>query len=189
MSTLETNELAGIRAGNHVIAVDKNTTVYSPGQVIQTLWKKMDYQASYASNNSGNGTPIDGLDISITLKRATSKIYCQWWVFYEGHHNVVWTVLRDTTLIGYNTDSGNSRWSGIGTQEYEHSHDQSSTPSYQHLEWIDEPGNIGPHLYRLASRGSGGSNYTTRINRPYGNTGSDNHETGVSWAMIQEIAV
>jgi hypothetical protein len=187
MSTLITDELQGRKDGNHVIALPNNTTLYAPGQVIQTAWRKMDFHATYNSYADNNSRDIDGLNLTITLKRANSSVYLQWWLFYECHHDITFQAKRGGSVIGFNAEVGNVRWSGIGVGEYEHSHDQNSTPSYTHMCWVDTPGSVGPHTYSLGSRSSTGTNYDIRVNRAWG-AFQDNHEGGVSWAMIQEIA-
>ena len=188
MSTLVTDELQGRKDGNHVIALPNNNTLYAPGHVIQTVWRKMDFHATYNSYNDNNSRDISGLNLTITLKRSNSAVYLQWWLFYESHYDITFQAKRGGTVIGYNTDVGNVRWSGISAAEYEHSFDQSSTPSYTHMCWIDTPGSVGPHTYSLGSRSSTGTNYDIRINRAWSSF-SDSYEAGVSWAMAQEIAV
>jgi hypothetical protein len=187
MSTLITDELQGRKDGNHVIALPNNTTLYAPGQVIQTAWRKMDFHATYNSFADNNSRDIDGLNLTITLKRSNSSVYLQWWLFYECHHDITFQAKRGGSVIGFNSEVGNVRWSGIGVGEFEHSHDQNSTPSYTHMCWVDTPGSVGPHTYSLGSRSSTGTNYDIRVNRAWG-AFQDNHEGGVSWAMIQEIA-
>lgn len=187
MSTLSTDQLEGPRDANHTIVVPNNTTFYVPGTTIQTVWRKFQNHVTYNSYNDNNSRDISGLDITITLKKANSRVLLQWWVFYEAHHNISFQAKRGGTVIGFNNEVGNVRWSGIGVADYEHSHDQNSTPTYSHMMWIDTPGSVGPHTYTLGSRSSGGSNWDIRMNRCWG-TVQDNHETGVSWAVVEEVA-
>jgi hypothetical protein len=187
MSTLITDELRGSSQGNHIISIPNNNTLYAPGHVIQTVWRKFDQHATYNSYNDNVSRDISGLDLTITLKNSNSLVYCKWWLFYEAHHDITFQAKRNGTVVGFNTEAGNVRWSGIGCAEYEHSHDQNSTPSYAHFCYIDQPGTVGPHTYSLGSRASAGTNYDIRVNRAWGNF-TDNHEAGVSWAMIEEIA-
>jgi hypothetical protein len=187
MSTLVADEFAGRQDGNHLIGFPSNNTLYVPGHVIQTVWTKMDNHATYNSYNDNNSRDITGLNTTITLKRANSLVYCQWWVFYECHHDITFQAKRSGTVIGYNTEAGNVRWSGIGVSEYTHSHDLSSTPDYLHMSWVDQPGNVGPHVYSIGSRSSTGTNYDIRINRAWSSF-TDGNEGGVSWCILQEIA-
>ena len=187
MSTLRCDELAGHRDQNHVISVPNNTTVYAPGQTIQTVWKRIVNHQSQSANNDNVPRALSELDLTITPKKSNSLLYIKYWIFYETHYNVSFKLLRDSTLIGYNTAVGNQRWSGFGVGEYEHSFDNGSTPSVIHLCWVDTPG-AGTFTYRFAVTSSGATNYTFFLNRSTGNGGSDSHEVGVSWVMIEEIA-
>jgi hypothetical protein len=187
MSTLITDELRGSAQGNHLISVPNNTTLYAPGHVIQTVWRKFDSHATYNSYNDNASRDISGLDLTITLKRSNSLVHIKWWLFYECHHDITFQAKRNGSVIGFNNEVGNVRWSGIGCAEYEHSYDLNSTPSYMHLCYVDQPGSVGPHTYTLGSRASAGTNYDIRINRAWG-AFQDSHEAGVSWSMIEEIA-
>jgi hypothetical protein len=187
MSTIVTDQISGRRDNNHLIAVPNGNTFYAPGHVIQTVWRKFDTHADYTANADNVSRAVTGLDLTITLKRANSLVLLKWWLFYEAHHDITFQCLRGGSVIGFNSAAGNVRWSGIGVGQYEHSHDQSSTPSYQHFCYVDTPGSVGPHTYSLGSRSSTGSNYVLRVNRAWGNY-SDNNEAGVSWATLEEIA-
>lgn len=188
MSTVITDELAGRQDGQHIIGFPANNTLYVPGHVIQTVWTKMDNHATYNSYNDNNSRDITGLNTIITLKRANSRVVCQWWLFYECHHDITFQAKRNNVVIGYNTEAGNVRWSGIGVSIYGHSYDLNSTPNYEHMAWVDQPGSVGPHTYSLGSRSSTGTNYDIRINRAWG-AFQDDHEGGVSWCILQEVAV
>ena len=187
MSTLVVDELSGSAGSNHLITMDRGRTLYAPGHVIQTVWRKFDQHATYAAYNDNVSRQISGLDATITLKRSNSMVYCQWWLFYESHHDITFQAQRNSTVIGFNNEVGNVRWSGIGAAEYEHSFDLASTPSYLHMCYVDFPGTVGPHTYSLGCRASAGTNYDLRVNRSYSSF-SDSYEAGVSWVVIEEIA-
>ena len=188
MSTLVTDELQGPHEANHCIAMPNNTHLYVPGQTIQTVWRKFQGVQTYNSYNDNTSRPISGLDITITLKRANSKVLLQWWIFYEAHHDITFQAIRGGSVIGFNSEVGNVRYSGMGAADYEHSHDQNSTPTYQNHTWIDTPGSVGPHTYQIGSRSSTGGNYDIRMNRSW-NGPTDSHEVGISWCVVEGIAV
>ena len=188
MSRLITDEIVGRQDSNHLVTVPNGTTFRVPGQVIQTAWKKMDFHGTYSANNDNVSRDITGLDVTFQLKDPTSQVYLQWWIFYETHYDVTFQAKRNGTVVGFNTEVGNTRWSGIGVSEYGHGFDNDSTPSYLHLCYVDLPGTVGPHAYSLGVRSSTGTNYTVRINRALNGFG-DSYEGGVSWCMVQEIAV
>jgi hypothetical protein len=186
MSKIITNEIYGRKEGNYVVGVNSGTTVYFPGHVIQTVWRRFENHTTYNAPPDTVRT-INGLDLNIQLKKANSAVYLQWYIFYEAHHDITFQALRNTTIIGYNLEAGLQRWSGIGSAEYEHSHNQDSTPSYQLLTYMDEPAAVGPYVYRLGIRSSTSTNYDFRINRSWSSF-SDSYEAGVSWVVAEEIA-
>lgn len=187
MSKIIVDELKGSARDNHIISIDSGKTLYAPGQVIQTVWRKFEDHITYTSNGDSVSRDITGLNLEINLKKANSLVYLKWWIFYEAHHNITFQAKRNGNVVGFNTEAGDVRWSGIGCAEYEHSHNQGSTPSYMHLCYVDEPGTVGIHTYSLGSRSSNASNYQVRMNRAWSGF-SDSNEAGVSWAMIEEIA-
>jgi hypothetical protein len=187
MSKLVVDELQGPQEANHTIVLPVNTTLYTPGQTIQTVWRKFQTVATYNSYNDNVSREIAGLNVTITLKKANSKVLLKWWIFYEAHHDMTFQAIRDTTVIGFNSEVGNVRYSGMGAADYEHTHDQNSTPTYQHHCWIDTPGGVGPYTYKIGSRSSTTGQYDIRMNRSW-NGPSDNHEVGVSWCIVEEIA-
>lgn len=187
MSKIIVDEIKGSARDNHIISIDNGNTLYAPGQVIQTVWRKFEDHVTYTSNNDNVSRDITGLNLEINLKKSNSLVYIKWWIFYEAHHNITFQAKRNDVVVGFNTEAGDVRWSGIASAEYEHSHDQGSTPSYAHFCYIDEPGTVGIHTYSLGSRSSSSANYQVRMNRSWSNY-TDSYEAGVSWAMIEEIA-
>jgi hypothetical protein len=162
-----------------------STKLHHEGMIIQTVYVRTDTRGTYASNNSGDGTAITPLRLTITPQRADSVIWLRWTVFYELHHDTVFLVQRNGSLIGYNTARGNARFSGILTPHYDN--DYGSTPQTSTINWFDKPGTTGSVYYDLATRSAGGSNFTFALNRPVGSTGQDDHEAGISYGFAREI--
>lgn len=156
------------------------------GKVVQTVTVTSHVRNTYSAPNSGNGTQITPLNLTITPYRADSIIWLRWTVAYEMHHDTVFLVQKDGSLIGYNTDLGNNRWSGILTPQYDN--DYSSTPQVNTINWFDTAGSTAARTYQLCVRSSGGSNYTFALNRTLGSTGTDGHEIGVSHGIAREIS-
>jgi hypothetical protein len=156
------------------------------GKVVQTVTVTTHQRIHYASNNSGNGTQITPLNLTITPWRADSWIWLRWTTAYEMHQDNVFLVQQDGTLIGFNTDLGNNRWSGILTPQYDN--DYSSTPQVSTINWFVLAGSTSARTYQLCVRGSGGSNYTFSLNRTLGSTAADGHEIGVSHGIAREIS-
>lgn len=189
MSTVQSNEFRGAQTNNHCITMPSGQCINAPGQVLQTVWRKFDYPFVYnlPAGSGANGTILGGLNLTITKKDPNSYCYIQWWLFYETHHDVVFRAFRDGSLVGYNTQSGITPFSGIGTAEYEHSFDNSSTPSVIHLCYWDRNVSAAAMTYQLAATG-GTTTYNMMVNTATSNTNQDSYERGVSWAMIEEIS-
>ena len=188
MSTLAVNELRATPENNWTIAMPQGTYITSPGQVIQTVWRRFDFPTTYSSIPT-SGAPLVFSDLTLRISKKFSNSFCyvQWWLFYETHHNMTFKAMRDGTVIGFNNEVGNTRFSGIGTAEYEHSFDNASTPSVLHLAYYDQVNTAADIFYQLGATGSGGGVYNIMFNVTTNTAATDNYERGVSWAMVQEI--
>lgn len=182
--TLTVQNLAS--ATGSQIAIPSGHRLQHQGKVIQTVYVRSDTRATYAASNTGNGTQITPVNLTITPTRTDSVIWIRWTMFYEMHHDCGFVVHRDSNLIGYNTYRGNVRYSGILTPHYDN--DYSSTPQTSTINWFDRPNTTSAVTYQLAVRSSSGSNYTFALNRSLGSAGQDDHETGVSWGFAREIS-
>lgn len=201
MSRLNFNTLQG---PSNVIRVAQPNVLYAPGHVVQVKWN-MSMERFYYTipNNDGGmradifaeginqgGTIVRALDISIQPKSVNSWIFVEFNVFYEGDHNMVFSILRDGQLVGAQYGSGynQGRWNGAGVSRYDNNND--STPSYINLPWVDRPGTLDPVTYSFAVKSSGGSNYGWTLNSTLANYqfGGDAYEQGVSFSIAQEIA-
>ena len=161
--------------------------MHHQGKVVQTITVTTHTRPTVTSSNSGNGTVISSaLNLTITPYRADSTIWLRWTVAYEVDHNNVFLVQQDGTLIGYNTDLGNNRWSGILTPQYDN--DYSSTPQVSTINWFVVAGSTTARTYQLCTRSAGGSNYTFALNRTVSNAGADGNENGVSHGIAREIS-
>jgi hypothetical protein len=156
------------------------------GKVVQTVTVTAHNRPTVTASNSGNGTNINSsLNLTITPYRADSTIWLRWTVAYEVHHDTVFLVQRDGSLIGYNTDQGNNRWSGILTPQYDN--DYSSTPQVNTINWFDPAGSTATRTYSICIRSAGGSNFTFACNRSLASAGQDGQEVGVSHGIAREI--
>jgi hypothetical protein len=156
------------------------------GKVVQTITTTTHTRPTLTAANSGNGTIIStALNLTITPWRADSTIWLRWTVAYEVNHDTVFLVQQDGSLIGYNTDLGNNRWSGIVTPQYDA--DYSSTPQVSTINWFVVAGSTAARTYQLCIRSAGGSNHTFALNRCVNSAGQDDHENGVSHGIAREI--
>jgi hypothetical protein len=157
------------------------------GKVVQTITVTTSARPTLTAINSGNGTLISSaLNLTITPWRADSWIWLRWTVAYEVNHDTVFLVQQDGTLIGYNTDLGNNRWSGIVTPQYDA--DYSTTPQVSTINWFVLAGSTAARTYQLCTRSSGGSNHTFALNRTISSAGTDGQENGVSHGIAREIS-
>lgn len=154
-------------------------------KVVQTVTVTSHARNTYSAPNSGNGTQITPLNLTITPWRADSIIWLRWTVAYEMHHDTVFLVQQDGSLIGYNTDLGNNRWSGILTPQYDN--DYSTTPQVSTINWFVQAGSTATRTYQLCVRSGGGSNWTFALNRCLNSAGTDGQEVGVSHGIAREI--
>ena len=163
--------------------------VESPGSVIQYQSVRADTRATYAANNSGNGTIITPLNVVITPKRASSMIVVEWVIGAEVHQDTVFLVHKNGSVAsdGFNTAIGNIRSSGIMSGSYDQNED--STPSNYKIRYVDYPNTTSATTYSLAIRSSSGGNYTLALNRTINGATSDNHESMVSFGSAMEVAV
>lgn len=165
---------------------------YYPGSVVQVQTVRSDSRTTIASNNSGDGTTITQLNLSITPKFANSKLIMQWMINGEHHQDNVFLIHKNGSLIttpgatGYNAESGNVRWSGIASGFYDQN--ESTTPSNWFIQYECISGSTTLQTFAPATRSSQATNYTFYLNRVFANTGGENSETMVSNGTIWEIA-
>ena len=175
----------GPSTGN-TISLASGHNLHQEGKVIQTVYVRSDTRGAYTANNVGDGTAITPLRLTITPQRADSWIWLRWTVFYEMHHDTVFLVHQNGSLIGYNTYSGNVRHSGILTPLYDN--DYNSTPQNSTINWFVRAGSTTSRFYDLAVRSSSRGVYTFTLNRCNGSTGTDGYEVGVSFGFAREIS-
>jgi hypothetical protein len=181
-----------------ILKTDSITTITgkpllnSTGSIIQTVYVRSDTRTSYASNNSGNGTTVSELNLTITPINANNRIICQWMINGEIHHNNVFLIHRDGALITTAGEEGrnsvsNSRWVGYASAFYDQN--ESSTPSNWVIMYSQIAGTAASRTYAPAVRSSIGTNYTFFLNRTVASTGADGNENMVSTGIAYEVVV
>lgn len=156
------------------------------GKVIQTITVRSDSRSTWSAPNSGNGTAVTPLRLTITPTRSDSWIWLRWTIFYEMYHDSVFLVQENGNLIGFNTQRGNARWSGILTPLYDN--DYSTTPQNSTINWFVRANSTSSRFYDLAVRSSSGGNFTLALNRCLNSAGTDGQEVGVSFGFAREIS-
>lgn len=167
------------------VAVDSNTQMELQGATIQTVYVRTDDFSSVSSVGSGDGNEIPGLTLTIAPKRADSWIWLRWTIHYEVHHDTVFTVKQNGSLIGFNRDRGNVRFSGILTPQYDNNY--GSTPQSSTINWFTRADNTDSRTYDLCIRSSSNATHTFRLNRAISSFNSDSYEQGISYGFAREI--
>jgi hypothetical protein len=173
-------------ATGSTLTMQTGHTLRVPNTYINHWYVRSDNRSTWAANNSGNGTAITDVRLTITPKYSNSTIRLRWTLHGEGNENIGFLVQRNGSLIGYNTQRGNARHSCIATCLYDQNVD--STPHMTTVDWYDRPGTASAINYDVAVRSTGGSNYTYFHNRTSGSTGAANFEIGVSFGFAWEIS-
>lgn len=164
-----------------------NGDIYIPGMVLQTVTTNYTQQTSYSAPGTLTPTEITVLNLTITPKRADSKIILDWTINADVHWDVVFLVYRGSTLIGYNTTQGNQQWSGVVSGWYDQSVD-SSCANFRVL-WVDTPGSTSTTTYSVRIRSSSATAYTLYLNRTQTNVGANTYEALCSLGTAWEVCV
>jgi len=184
MSTLITDKL---------VNPEGKDILRSTGNIVQIARVRYDARPTWSAPNSGNGTTITSLNLTITPKRSTNRLIMRWNLYGEITNNAVWLVHRDGGLItaggeqGYNNDAGNSRWSGFTPQIYDQN--DSSTGNVITILYSQIAGSTTSRTYAPAVRSSEGTSYTYYQNRTISSSGQNSYEAGVSFGILYEVTV
>lgn len=204
MSMLRVNTLEG-PAGVNQIYMRTPSVLYAPGHIIQVRYSTV-FQRVYMNpptNDGGmrgdvqagdiydGGIIIRPLDISIKPTSPRSAIILEFNIHYEASADTVLSVMRDSNLIGaqYQMEDLNAgKWVGAGITRYDNNN--SSTPSYINLPWVDYPGTTEWVTYSVAVKSSNSSGQTFVLNGTMSSYiyGTDAEEMGTSFSIAQEVA-
>lgn len=188
--TLGSNTISGV--GNGGLPANNITVgnIGYAGAILQVQHVQTRTQGTYAASanlGGGAGTEIAPLTINITCQKAGNRVVLEWMVNNECHWDVVYMVTRNNVVMA--NSSNGSTWSGLVTNNYTSSGDNSSTPVNDHLVFLDTSCLAGLNTYRLHIKGSGASAYTYYLNRTVSSAGQDSYEAGVSTVTATEINV
>lgn len=162
-----------------------------PGAIVQCVTRRTDVRSTWSSPNSGNGTTVSDLTLTITPKFSNSLLVIQWNINYEMHQDNVWLIHRDGVIItdagatGYNSSIGNIRSSGVSVSDYDQNED--STPQSRLIQFIIPSGSLTSRTYSPAVRSSSTGNYTLYLNRTVSGSTGDAHESSISTGIIWEV--
>lgn len=179
---------------NEIQSLSNKPILRQSGSIIQTVYSRTNAVNTYSSPNTGNGTTITDLGITITPVNANNRIIIQWYVTYEVSNQSVFLIHRDGSLItdageeGYNPNfSSASRWNGYSISPFDT--DTNSTPSNQFIMYSEIAASTTARTYALATRSSTASNHTFCLNRTVNAAAQDDFERGVSSVVAYEVVV
>jgi hypothetical protein len=179
-------------AGVDALTIGATGQVYIPGSVVQVRYLRTDVRSTWSASPSGNGLTVSDLAINITPKFSNSRLIMQWMINGEIHHDSVFLIHKDASLItttgetGFNSVTGNIRSSGYASGLYDQNED--STPTNLFLQYSAISGSTSSMTFAPAVRSSSGGTYTLALNRTISASTGDAYESMVSSGLIMEIA-
>ena len=188
MSTVTVGEIA---SSTSAVTMVNGTQLRYPGQVVQMFTIRTDVRTAYYAENTGNGSTISALNLTITPKFSSSLLIMEWMINAEVHHDTVFLIHQNGSLIttagyeGYNNNAGNQRWSGFMSGFYDA--DEGSTMSNFYLQYAIPAASLSQRTYAPAIRSGSGTNYVMTLNKTLGSQGEEGYENTVSTGMIMEI--
>lgn len=168
-----------------------------PGSVVNFNYVEYDGRTGTSCPNNLFVT-IPQMEVEITRKVAGSSFHVVFMINGEcTSHDHGFTIHRRVngggwSLVGYNTDIGAQRWSGVNHGWYDR--DNNSTPYNASCVWYDPaPSNstfpVGSTMaYTVGTRSSNSGNRTFWINRTDSRIGQNAYENMVSVGYVMEIA-
>ncbi len=163
-----------------------STTSSGGGMIAQFVSAQVHNKVAYGFVSSEHISP---LDISIAPQFSNSKIYLTWRIEYEAHRDMVFRIYRNSTLIGYNTVTGDEQWSGVTTSVQDNN--LYTTPEQSMITWIDSPNTTSTVTYKVYIQKSDTNNQNYQsfyLNRTLGHSGANEYENGVSQKTAMEIS-
>ncbi len=181
----QVTNLAG--TGFRPVFADATGTLTSSltGTVVQMRAIQTRTQATYTAPTSGTGTQVTPLDMVITPRKAGNAMVLQWVLNGEMHHDCVYVVTRNGTILTNAVNGSNNRWSGVAGHPFDN--DQNSTQSNVVISITDFNTLSTASTYAVCVRSSSGSVYTLALNRTLGSTGADAFEATLSTCTATEI--
>ena len=168
-----------------------------PGSVVNFSYIEYDGRTGTSCPNN-NHIVIPQMQVELERKVAGSSFHIAFMVNGEcTSHDHALSIHRrkndgSWSLLGYNTDVGVQRWSGVNHGWYDR--DNNSTPYNMSAIWLDSaPSNstypVGTRMqYTVGTRSSNSGNRTFWINRTDSRIGQNAYENMVSSGYVMEIA-
>jgi hypothetical protein len=166
-------------AGNAGNAGYANQAGYVSGGICKYYYKYVTTQRKYP--NSTNIHVYD-MDFNYAAERSNSTLLIQYSLFYEAINNRNFVTTVNGGHYPYNM---NDVKFGVAVNNYDV--DTGGTPHSFMFTVHYAPGTTANRIYRIYNRSSTNSSQGFSLNRSY-NTGPQNHEYGISYAVVKEFA-
>lgn len=166
-------------------AVDAGNISSGGGSILQVVNTLTSSRNSYTATNNNVGSQITPISTTITPSDTSSKVWITITISFECHHDTVFELYRNSTVIGRNTAS-TARWSGTFLPSYDV--DNNSTPRTNTYTYLDSPSTTSATTYKLYVHSSSGGNNTLFLNRSSGSAGADTREVATSSMTLMEVA-
>lgn len=154
------------------------------GKVLQVKNTLTSSRATYTATNNNVGSNISPINTSITPSATSSKVWITITLTFEMHHDTVFELYRNSTVIGRNTAS-TAIYSGTFLPSYDV--DNGSTARTNTYTFLDSPNTTSAITYKLYCHSASTNNRTFYLNRPVNSAGSNNHEIATSSMTLMEI--
>jgi len=176
------------KVGNIITLESGNSFLGVPtAPFLQVKTIRSDLKTTYSVPNSGNGTTMAALNVSITPTSTESMLYMKWMINGEVGQDMVFVVHRNGDLItdtgyeAYNATTGNQRYSGVAAGWYDN--DNNSTQANWCVHLFVKANSTEPLIFSPAVRASSSTALTFYLNRTVGA-----YESTVSSGAIYELA-
>jgi len=175
------------------------TILADSGNIVSMTWVWFAEYTNFEAPTSGNGNTLYPLMMAVGVQRTGNKLIFEYMLGGEAHQDTSFVMQKGTTddfeddptglpIItdsgqeGYNSDSGNNRWSSIISGWYDQNND--TTPSNMRMTFHYTPPDTNQYIYAPGVRSSSGTVREYRMNRYY----STADERNTSFGICYEIA-
>lgn len=180
-----TTEPQRLLAVPYAVRAAEANTVIGDGSVVQMQGVQTRAQTVYSGPTSGTGPSISELDLVITPRKQGNMIALDWMVNGEIHHNAVFVVTRNGTLLGEAVGVSNNRWEGVTSAIFDENN--SSTPDAFIVRILDMDSLDVESTYRVHVRSSTTTAYNFHLNHTIGADNQNAHEAMLSVGTATEI--
>ena len=175
---------------------NRSCVVSGYNNIVDTDYVASTNRTKYTAQNGGSGTRLVDLILQVKPKKTTNIIMCHWSLMHEFHHNMVFTIQKRVNkgswgLVtspsnerGYNSDSGNNKWSGYAISPYDRNDDSTAQMTMFTYPFVAATTNLVE--IAVAIKASAGQEWGA-LNSTRGAWGQGGHESGQSVGWLWEL--